>query len=187
STSWSASPGAVATLNPASGATTTATGAGPGTATITATVEGVSGSAQLTVQPRVASVTLVPNTATLTPGGTQSFTAELRDANGAIITGRPITWKTSDANVFSLASTSGPNVSGTAVADGTATITATAEGVDGTATVTVRTPVASVKIVPATVDLKPGDTQTFTAELRDANGNLLTGRTVTWSSSATSV
>jgi uncharacterized protein YjdB len=186
-TSWSAAPNGVATLNPASGTATTATGAAPGTATLTATAEGISGTAQLTVLPRVASVTVVPNAASLVPGAQQSFTAELRDAGGGIITGRPISWSTSDASVFALAGTAGATVSGTAAADGGATITATAEGVNGTATVTVRTPIASVKVVPATADLKPGDVQTFAAELRDAAGNLLTGRTVTWTTSDANV
>ena len=180
STSWSAAPQGVVTLNPATGAATTATAVAAGTATVTATAEGVSGSAQATVLPRVASVTVVPNTATLVPGAPQTFTAELRDANGGLLTGRPVSWVSSDPAVFNLSSSAGASVSGTAGGDGTATVTATAEGVQGTATVTVLTPVASVTVLPQTADLAPGDVQTFTAELRAADGSLLTGRTVTW-------
>jgi uncharacterized protein YjdB len=179
-TSWSAAPQGVVTLTPATGATTTATGVAAGTATVTATAEGVSGNAQVTVVPRVASVTVVPNAVTLAPGAPQTFTAELRDTSGGLLTGRPVSWSSSDQAVFNLSSSAGPSVAGVAGSDGTATVTATAEGVSGTATVTVLTPVATVTVVPQTADLAPGDVQTFTAELRAANGTQLTGRTVTW-------
>ena len=41
-------------------------------------------------------------------------------------------------------------------------------------------PVATVVITPDSVDVAEGQQFTFTAELFDANGNLLTGRTVIW-------
>src|SRR5690606_14857152 len=100
-----ASPSAVAAVNPTTGTTTTAFTNGPGTATITATAEGVSGSAQLNVSPRVASVTVQPSSATIAPGASQSFTVELRAANGALITGRTVTWQNDDPAVFGLTST----------------------------------------------------------------------------------
>jgi len=45
-------------------------------------------------------------------------------------------------------------------------------------------PVATVTVSPASVSLGVGATQSLTATMRDASGNILTGRTVTWSSSA---
>ncbi len=45
-------------------------------------------------------------------------------------------------------------------------------------------PVATVTVSPASASLGVGATQPFTATLRDAGGNILTGRTVTWGSSA---
>jgi len=48
-------------------------------------------------------------------------------------------------------------------------------------------PVATVTVSPATASVVVGATQQFTALLKDANGNPLTGRTVTWASSALSV
>ncbi len=45
-------------------------------------------------------------------------------------------------------------------------------------------PVATVTVSPATVSLGVGATQSLTATMRDASGNILTGRAVTWSSSA---
>ena len=46
-------------------------------------------------------------------------------------------------------------------------------------------PVASVTVSPATASVAVGTTQQFTATLKDAAGNTLTGRTVTWTSSGT--
>ena len=56
----------------------------------------------------------------------------------------------------------------------------TASGTTGASTA----PVASVSISPAAPSLQVGQTVQLTATLKDAGGNVLTGRTVTWSSSA---
>jgi uncharacterized protein YjdB len=48
-------------------------------------------------------------------------------------------------------------------------------------------PVASVTVSPATASVLVGQTTSFTATLKDANGNVLTGRSITWTSSASSV
>jgi hypothetical protein len=84
--------------------------------------------------PTVASVTITPATALLAAaGGTQQFTATARDADGATISGKTFSWRSSAQSVATV------NSSGlaTAVADGSATITATVDGVSGTAAVTV--------------------------------------------------
>ena len=75
----------------------------------------------------------------------------------------------------------------TAVAAGSATITATSETKTGTAAITVSAPapvpVATVSVSPATASLQVGGTVQLSAVTRDANNNVLTGRTITWSSS----
>jgi hypothetical protein len=48
-------------------------------------------------------------------------------------------------------------------------------------------PVASVVVTPSPANLVVGTSQRFAAEVRDAGGRVLEGRTVTWSSSAPSV
>lgn len=48
-------------------------------------------------------------------------------------------------------------------------------------------PVASVNVVPASANIAVDTTQQFTATLRDANGNTVTGRDVNWSSSSNSI
>src|SRR6185503_1307827 len=76
----------------------------------------------------------------------------------------------------------------TGVAAGTITITATSEGKSGTATVTVTIPpVASVAVSPSASILQIGGTVQLTATTKDSAGNVLTGRVVTWASSAPAV
>jgi uncharacterized protein YjdB len=110
-----------------------------GSATVVATAEGKVGTAAVSVSTPVHSVTIEPSSVQLSSGAGQSFTAELRDLNGNLVTGYAIDWDTNNTGVFTLRSTSGPTVSGTAGAPGSATITATAGGVSGTATVLVTT------------------------------------------------
>ncbi len=72
------------------------------------------------------------------------------------------------------------------VAAGSATITATSEGKSGTSLVTVTpVPVATVSVSPAAPSVAAGQTVQLTATPRDANGNALDGRVVTWGSSNT--
>jgi len=177
---WTTSAAGAATVN-GSGLVTAQ---GAGTATITATSEGQSGTAAVTVsQVPVASVSVSPSSFSLSVGQTRQLTATPRDANGNVLTGRAVTWTTSAAGVATV------NASGlvTAQGAGTATITATSEGQSGTAGATVLVPVASVSVSPSSLSLTVGQTGQLTATPRDANGNPLTGRTVTWTTSASGV
>src|ERR1035437_8713396 len=104
----------------------------------------------------VATVTAAPSSQSLFVGGTQQLTATTLDATGATLTGRTITWTTSDATKATVNSTGLV----TAVAVGTATITATSEGKSGTAAVTVApVPVATVTVAPASPTVIVGSTQ----------------------------
>jgi hypothetical protein len=110
-----------------------ATGVSAGTAHITATAQGVHGSATLTVQTKVDSVDVTPLSTQVLVGGTQQFNASAFDSKGALISGVCCTWS-SDAPSVVTVNTSG---SATGVSAGTAHITATAQGVHGSATLTV--------------------------------------------------
>lgn len=184
SITWETSAAAIATVGSATGAVS---GVAPGTSTITARSEGQAGSTVVTVQlPPVATITVAPNNGSVIVGGTLQLTATLRDASGAVLTGRAITWETSSA------ATATVNASGlvSGVAAGNATITARSEGQAGTATVTVQpqpAPVATITLSPATPTINVGATQQLTATLRDAQGNILTGRAVTWETAAAGV
>src|SRR5436190_816846 len=160
------------------------TGGVAGAATITAISEGKTGSAAVTVAPvPVASVTISP-TASIRVGQTVQLTATLKDSTGSTLTGRTVTWGSGDTSV-AIVSSSGL-VSG--AAQGSATITATSEGKTSTAAITVTTvPVASVAVSPATASIGVGQTVQLAAMPKDSAGAALTGRTVTWTSSNTSV
>jgi len=176
---WSSNNGSVATVS-GSGLVT---GAGTGSATITATSEGQSGTSSLTVSTvPVASVTVSPTSPSLQTGQTGQLTATPRDANGNPLSGRVVTWSSSDTTI---AKVSGSGLV-TARAGGTATVTATSEGQSGAATVTVTfVPVSSVTVSPTSATLPVGQTTQLTATPKDANGNPLTGRVVTWASNNT--
>ena len=154
-----------------------------GAATITAADGGVSGTARITVRAQVASVEVTPTTTTIPLGETVQLTATPRDATGTALSGRTVTWQSSNTTVAMVDATG--LVVGMAV--GTAAITATAGGVGGTATVTVPVPVASVEVTPPTSTIRSGATVQLTATTRDASNNTLTGRTITWSSSSDAV
>src|SRR6266513_2640794 len=161
------------------------TGVAPGTASIIATSEGKSGTAAITMTTvPVASVAVSPATAGLQVGQTVQLTAAPKDSAGIALTGRAVTW-TSSNSAMATVSSSGL-VKG--VAPGTATITATSEGKAGSAAVTVTlVPVASVVVSPAAATVAVGQTVQLTATPQDSAGGTLTGRTVTWTSSNTSV
>jgi len=85
----------------------------------------------------VASVVVTPASVSQTIGGTQQFAATLKDASGNVLTGRSVTW-TSSAPAVATVSAGGLE---TAIAAGSATITATSEGITGAASVTMTAPV----------------------------------------------
>src|SRR5207248_2038671 len=130
------------------------------------------------------SVAVSPSSATLQVGQTSQLTATPKDANGTALSGRTIAWSSGNTTVATV-STSGLV---TANAAGSATITATSEGQNGTAAITVtNAPVWSVTVSLASPSVTVGGTDQGTAIVRDASGNILTGRTVNWSTSSSSI
>lgn len=159
------------------------TGKAIGTVTITASSGGKSGTATITVTDPVASVTLAPVSKTITAGDTTTISATLRDAAGAVVTGRQVAWASSDTTIAKVSAAGLVTGEGA----GTATITATSEGKSATAGITVTVPVASVLVAPASLTITYFDTTTITATPRSSNGTALPGRVVTWSSSDTTI
>lgn len=127
---WSSDNTAIATVS----ATGVVTGVAVGSTTIRATSEGIQGTRVVTVTTDVNSVVVTPSSFTLNAAGaTQQLTADPRNAANASLTGRSVTWSSLNTAVATV------SASGlvTAVANGTATIRATVEGVIGQATATV--------------------------------------------------
>lgn len=76
----------------------------------------------------------------------------------------------------------------TGVTPGSARISASTGGRSGSSTITVTpVPVASVTVAPATARVGVGATQPLVATLRDASGNVLTGRSLTWLSGSPTI
>ena len=175
---WSSTNPAAATVNSATGL---ATAVGPGTTTITATSEGKSGTASLTVLVPVANVLVAPSSDSLVVNGTIQLTATPVDSVGGALTGRTVTWGSSNPAAATVSATGLVTAGANA---GTTTITATSEGKSGTSAITVYVPVATVTVTPSPVNLFVTQTQQFTVTTKDAGGNVLTGRKVTWGSSS---
>ena len=132
----------------------------------------------------VASVTVSPAAASLTVGATTQLTAAPKDSNGTALSGRVVTWASSNAAVATV------SASGlvTGVTAGSATITATSEGKSGTsATAVTNVPVAAVTVSPASASILVSATAQLAVVTKDAAGNTLTGRTVSWATSNSAV
>jgi uncharacterized protein YjdB len=180
---WSSATPSIASVNSSSGLVTAVAA---GTVQITATSEGKTGTASITVPAAapapVATVSVSPASATVQIGSTQQLSATTRDASNNVLTGRVVTWSSATPTIASVNSSSGLM---TAIAAGTVQITATSEGKTGTASITVPAPlapVATVSVSPASATVQIGSTQQLSATTRDASNNVLTGRVVTWSS-----
>ena len=173
---WASATPTVATVSAAG----VVTGVSAGTVNVTVTAEGVTAQAVITVTvPPVATVTVTATATSLLTGATTQATAVLRDASGAILTGRAVTWTSSNTAV---ATVSGTGLI-TAVGVGTAIITASAEGRSGTVGVAVQLSVATVVVTVPSPSLEVGATMTPTVVLRATDNSVLTGRTVEWLSS----
>src|SRR5512138_1956812 len=130
--------------------------------------------------PAVATVDVAAPGSDLIVGQTAQLSATPRDAKGNALSGRTPSWTTSSAAIATVSS------SGlvTGVTPGTVTISATVDGKIGSATITVvPPPVATVAVTLAASTVQAGQTTQATADTRDGAGNVLSGRTVTWSSS----
>ena len=176
---WSTNNAAAATVN-SSGVVT---GVAAGSATITATSSGKTGTSSITVTavaPVVTTVTVAPTSASVVAGATTTLQATVKDQNGNVMTGQTVTWSTNNAAAATV------NSSGvvTGVAAGSATITATSSGKTGTSSITVTAVlpvVTTVTVAPTSASVVAGATTTLQATVKDQNGNVMTGQTVTWS------
>ena len=140
--------------------------------------DGSTGSWSAVRQEPIASVTVSPASVNLLPNATTQLVAAVSDAQGNRLFFRPVVWSSDKPGVATV-STSGLV---TAVVPGSATVTASSGGKSGSAAVSVLVPIASVTVTPPTDTIAPGASVQFTATPRDAAGNPLTGRAVTWSS-----
>lgn len=163
----------------------------PGNAVVSAVSEGVSGQATLAIVPPaptpIATLSVDISPSSVLIGQAAYASATLLDSTGTPLVGRSVAWQSSNSAVAAVAQTGDI----TAIAAGTAMISATSEGKSAASAITVvapaPVPVASVSVSPATASLQVGGTLQLSAVTRDANNNVLTGRTVSWSSNNTGI
>ena len=153
----------------------------PGDVVISASSERSSASVVVrVVVARVASVTLdgVP-TGQVPVETTVQLSATLKDSRGATLSGRAVTWSSSDTSRAQV------SASGlvTALKAGQVTLTATSETKSASATLDLYVPVAQVTVSPSSAVIAVDQELQLRVELKDAHGNVLTGRTVEWVSS----
>jgi uncharacterized protein YjdB len=162
-------------------------GVAVGTTDVIALIEGLEGRATVTVgPPTVMTVEITPSAIALRPGEAAKLNARVTGSDGSTLTDRAVTWRSSNESVAEVDASGAVR----ALAVGSATITATAEGVDDTAVITVALePVAKVTVTPLSAVLDVNGTVQLSAQLEGADGTDLTGagRVVGWSSSSADV
>jgi hypothetical protein len=116
----------------------------PGHVTVIASADGRQARAELEVVSMITSISITPAAETLAPAKSIALLASARRRDGSEIAGAAMTWRSSDEAVAVVSSTGRV----TALAAGTATITATASGRRGTTTIIVTAPSAAVAVAP---------------------------------------
>lgn len=172
--SWSSSDPTIASIDTAG----VLTALRPGAVTVTATSEGRTGSAAVTVTPQVVtSVAIDPATLSLAETETRTVQVIARDADGRVVSDRAATFISRDPAVATVT----PAGVVTAVSAGSTTLTATVDGVRAQAAIAVSPArVASVSITPAPLLLEIGEQVQLRATVRDTRGRDLPGLPVTW-------
>lgn len=129
----------------------------------------------------VATVYVTPTTRTLVPGEIVQLSAVARDATGQELPARSVAWSSSNEVVATVSA--GGLVTG--VAPGEASIAVVVEGVTANATIRVTMPggvVDRIELSDAALAMEEGGSQQLTATPRDANGSVVAGRVVQWTS-----
>lgn len=184
--------GAVAPASSSTDATGTATtqwtlGPTAGAQSVTATVQGLG--------PVTFSASATPGTPDeilVTPGApvldalgaTVQLAASLRDGFGNTLGGGAFAWSSGDESVVAVDGATGL---ATGVAVGSTTVTASAQGVEGSVTIDVRQVAATLVVTPAEPEVTIGGTLQLSAEVRDANGHVMPGAEVGWSTGSDAV
>ncbi|HEX6632302.1 MAG TPA: Ig-like domain-containing protein [Gemmatimonadaceae bacterium] len=174
SVTWRSADSTIVTVSGAGLATARRAGA----TDVTATAGGRAATLRIVVRPvPVAALTFDDVPAQVSAGAAVQLHATPRDSAGGALGGRMVSYRSAAPEVAAVSSTGLL----TALAEGQATITAESEG--RAAWVVVRVvvvPVASVELVPSSLALEAGRTAQLSAVARDADGNALSGRPVTF-------
>jgi uncharacterized protein YjdB len=178
---WSTSDPSKATVD-ASGVVTTV---GGGNVTISAATGGQTGTLDLNIKFAVGSVAITGGGATIRQEATVALGATVLGTDGVPATGRVISWTSSNPAVATVSAAG--VVAG--VTNGTVTITAESEGVQGTTSVTVSgSPVVgAVTVTPATSFRGVGQTVALSYVARAGSGTVIPGTTANWTTNDATV
>lgn len=162
----------------------TISGLSSGFAEVTATWQSFTAAVRITVTSgAVASLSVSPTTVTMDEGETEILKATARNSSGSVIQGGSVAWTSSNPSV-AVVSAQGAV---TAVSAGSATVTAKSQGKTASASIIVKkvqpSAVHDVQVVANSTALIVGQSTQAQATIRDKNGVVLTGRTITWSTS----
>jgi trimeric autotransporter adhesin len=187
SVQWISSDGTVATISNDAGSAGLVTSAGTGSSTISATSGAISGSTTLTVSSaELVAIAVNPSGASIALGTTQQFTAigQFTDGSTQDLTASA-TWGPANGTVASVST----SALATSLAVGTATITATVAGINGSTALTVSpASVVSITVSPGTAAIPIGLSQGFTALGTFSDGTMQdVTSSAHWSSSAPNV
>jgi hypothetical protein len=126
-------------------------------------------------------ISISPTSVTLAPGGTQQFTVVAKNADGDVLAIPNPIWATTGGG--GTISSTGLYTAGTTPGSFTATVTC--NSVTATATITVTAgPLATITVTPNPGTLPINTTITYTAVGKDANGNVISPFSPTWSVTA---
>ena len=133
----------------------------------------------------VTRVEVAPPDASVVLGGNVQLVATPKTASGISVPGRSVSWASSAAGTVSVTPA---GVAQALALGGPVTITATVDGVEGAASITVNpVPIASISLSVTSRSLVVGESFQLTATAKDANGAVLPGRVFTWQSSQPSI
>ncbi|MGH7619027.1 MAG: Ig-like domain-containing protein, partial [Gemmatimonadaceae bacterium] len=163
------------------------TSIGNGVAKVTAELDGLTASVNVTVQQATSSIAVAPRAVSVSSvGATQSFSVTILDAKGQPIVNPTVVWSSSDPTVAQVTG-SGSSATATAKKAGSASIIATADGKVDAATFIVAPVVKLLAVVSDKAQILTGGTANLTAYLADANGNPVSQTTATFTSTTPNV
>lgn len=128
-------------------------------------------------------VSVTPRVSSLRVGQTQQLAATLLDKTGATVSAGAVAWTSTEPTIATVSSTGLV----TMLTTGSTAIQATIGGVTGIASLQGVASVATVSITPFSRNLRVAESLPLSYSLRDAAGNALLARAVTFTSSAPTV
>ncbi len=135
----------------------------------------------------VASVSVGPDSLEVAVGSQAQLTATAHDAQGNVVTGRPVQWSSSDPSVATVSATGLV----TGLATGSTEILAEVDGQTGGMRIYVSAmlvPIGSVTVMPESARVAVGGTLQLMADIRDTTGAIVQlSRPITWTSSDSTV